>query len=283
MAFEVMRSATAMRRRAASLRRDGLRVCLVPTMGYLHEGHLSLLRAGRARSDVLLASIFVNPTQFGPTEDLDTYPRDEQGDLHKLRSCGVDLVFIPTADDLYRPGHQTIVHVPQLAKPLCGTSRPTHFAGVATIVTKLFHLTFPQVAIFGEKDFQQLAVIRRLVLDLNFAIEIVGMPIVREPDGVAMSSRNAYLTTTQRQQATCLHHGLKAAQARFSGGEHSAEVLLAAARAVVDATPLARLDYLELRDARTLETVDTINGPAVMAMAVFFGNTRLIDNVQLHP
>ena len=272
-----------MRRRSESLRRDGLRLCLVPTMGYLHEGHLSLLRAGRARSDVLLASIFVNPTQFAPNEDLDIYPRDEDGDLNKLQSCGVDLVFMPTADDLYAPNHQTIVQVPQLAKPLCGTSRPTHFAGVATIVAKLFHLTCPHVAIFGEKDFQQLALIRRLVEDLDFGIDIVGMPIVREPDGVAMSSRNSYLTATQRQQATCLHHGLKAAQTRFSNGERSAEVLLAAAQAFVDAAPLARLDYLELRDAHTLEPVDLVDSPAVIAIAVYFGNTRLIDNAQFHP
>ncbi len=272
-----------MRARAEDLRRDGLRICVVPTMGYLHDGHLSLLRAGRARADILILTIFVNPTQFGPNEDLGVYPRDVQGDLEKARSCGADLVFCPSAEAMYPRGYQSYVAVEALSKPLCGATRPGHFRGVATVVTKLFHITQPHLAIFGQKDYQQLALIRQMSRDLDFGVEIVGMPIVREADGLAMSSRNAYLSPEDRAQAVCLHNGLHAARALLATGERDAGALLSAAREVIAAADLARIDYLEIRDATTLEPVEAIAGPAVMAGAVFFGKTRLIDNIVLDP
>ena len=279
--FEVVRAPAQMRARAEDQRRDGRRVCVVPTMGYLHDGHVSLLHAGRSQADVLIMTLFVNPTQFGPGEDLARYPRDEAGDLDKARAAGVDLVFAPDAAAMYPPGHQTRVEVPELAAPLCGRSRPGHFTGVAQVVAKLFHLTVPHVAVFGQKDYQQLAIIRRMVRDLDFGIEVIGMPIAREPDGLAMSSRNSYLGAEERTQATCLSRGLRAAERLFADGEHRADALVAAARAPIDAAPLARIDYVELRDAETLGEVDIARRPAVLAMAVFFGKTRLIDNVVL--
>jgi pantoate--beta-alanine ligase len=276
--FEIYRAPAAMRARAEDLRRDGRRIAVVPTMGALHEGHLVLLRAARAQADVVILTIFVNPTQFGPTEDLSRYPRDEAGDLAKARSCGIDLAFCPEAAAMYPPGAQTFIEVRELQKPLCGASRPGHFAGVTTVVTKLFHATLPHVAVFGEKDYQQLAIIRRMVRDLDFGIEIVGVPIVREADGVALSSRNAYLSPDQRTAARALSRGLASADAAFKAGERSAIALLAAARAPIEAEPLARIDYVELRDADELAVIDRVDRRAVLAMAVFFGTTRLIDN-----
>ncbi len=281
--FEIIRDPRAMRARVEDLRRDGLRIAVVPTMGYLHEGHLSLLRAARARADVVILTIFVNPTQFGPREDLSRYPRDEDGDLAKARPCGVDLAFCPDAAAMYAPGAQTFVEVRELARPLCGEKRPGHFAGVATVVTKLFNLTQPHVAFFGEKDFQQLAVIRRMVRDLDQGVEIVGMPIVREADGLAMSSRNAYLSPDERRDALSLSAGLAAAEAAFRGGERDGAALVAAARAPIAAAASARIDYVELRDADELTPVETVTRPAVMALAVFVGTTRLIDNRVLRP
>jgi pantoate--beta-alanine ligase len=276
--FEVIREPAAMRARVEDLRRDGRRVAVVPTMGALHEGHLTLLRAARGMADVLILTIFVNPTQFGPNEDLARYPRDEAGDLAKARPCGVDLAFCPDAAAMYPAGAQTFVEVRELQKPLCGASRPGHFAGVATIVTKLFGVTRPHVAVFGEKDYQQLAIIRRMTRDLDLGVEIVGVPIVREADGLALSSRNAYLTAEERRQALALSQGLGAAEARYAAGERSALALVEAARAPIAAQPLARIDYLELRDADDLTPIETVARPAVLAMAVFFGKTRLIDN-----
>jgi pantoate--beta-alanine ligase len=279
--FEIIRDPAAMRSRVEDLRRDGLRVAVVPTMGYLHEGHLSLLRAARANADVVILTIFVNPTQFGPNEDLSRYPRDEAGDLAKARPCGLDLAFCPEASAMYPAGAQTFVEVRELQKPLCGASRPGHFAGVATIVAKLFNVTRPHVAFFGEKDFQQLAVIRRMVRDLDFGIEIVGMPIVREADGLAMSSRNVYLSPEERAKALSLSQGLDAASALFAQGERSAAALLAAARAPIEAA--ARIDYVELRDADELTEIETVERRAVLAIAAFVGKTRLIDNRVLKP
>ncbi len=279
--FEVIRAPAEMRARAEDQRRDGRRVCVVPTMGFLHEGHLALLRAGRARSDLLIMTLFVNPTQFGPNEDLARYPRDEAGDIDKARAAGVDLVFAPDAAAMYPAGYQTTVEVRELAAPLCGASRPGHFAGVASVVCKLFHITQPHEAVFGRKDFQQLAIIRRMVRDLDLGIEIVDVPIVREPDGLAMSSRNAYLAPEERRQALALSRGLGAAEERFRAGERRTAALVAAARRELDAAPLARVDYLELRDAETLGAIEAIEAPAVLALAVFFGKTRLIDNTVL--
>lgn len=279
--FEVIRAPAEMRARAEDQRRDGRRIAVVPTMGYLHEGHLALLRAGRARSDLLVMTLFVNPTQFGPNEDLSRYPRDEAGDLDKARVNGVDLVFAPDAAAMYPDGYQTTVEVRELAAPLCGASRPGHFAGVASVVSKLFHLTQPHLAVFGRKDFQQLAIIRRMVRDLDFGIEILAVPIVREPDGLALSSRNAYLDPDERRQALALSRGIRAAEAIFAAGERRAAELVAAARRELLSSTLARVDYVELRDAESLEPIDTVDAPAVLALAVFFGKTRLIDNTVL--
>ena len=276
--FDIIRDPAAMRARAEDLRRDGRVLAVVPTMGYLHEGHLSLLREARARADIVILTIFVNPTQFGPNEDLSRYPRDEDGDLAKAKTCGLDLAFCPDAAAMYPPGSQTFIDVRALSQPLCGEKRPGHFTGVATIVAKLFHITKPHLALFGEKDYQQLAVIRRMTRDLDFGIEIVGMPIVREADGLAMSSRNVYLSPEQRSQALALVRGLDAAEAAVRAGERSAAAILAAARAPIEATPGARIDYVELRDADELTSFERLERPAVLAMAVFVGNTRLIDN-----
>ena len=247
-------------------------------MGSLHDGHLSLIKIARARSDIVILTIFVNPTQFGPSEDLAKYPRDEAGDLAKARPLGVDLAFCPEAAAMYPAGAQTFVEVRELAKPLCGARRPGHFAGVATIVTKLFHITLPHLAVFGETDYQQLAIIRRMARDLDFAIEIVSGPIVRESDGVAMSSRNAYLSPAERTAALCLSTGLAAAEAAYRTGERDAAKLVAAARAPVEREPLARIDYVELRDADELTEIVHVERRAVLAMAAFVGTTRLIDN-----
>jgi pantoate--beta-alanine ligase len=279
--FEVIRAPAEMRARAEDQRRDGRRIAVVPTMGYLHEGHLALLRAGRARSDLLVMTLFVNPTQFGPNEDLARYPRDEAGDLDKARATGVDLVFAPDAAAMYPGGYQTTVEVRELAAPLCGASRPGHFAGVASVVSKLFHLTQPHLAVFGRKDFQQLAIIRRMVRDLDFGIEILDVPIVREPDGLALSSRNAYLTPDERRQALALSRGIRAAEALFAAGERREAELVAAARRELLSSTLARIDYVELRDAESLRSIQTVDAPAVLALAVFFGKTRLIDNTVL--
>jgi len=276
--FEIFRDPRLMRAKAEDLRRDGRRIAVVPTMGALHDGHLALLRAARGKADVVILTIFVNPTQFGPSEDLARYPRDEAGDLVKARSAGIDLAFCPEPPAMYLPGAQTFIEVRELQQPLCGASRPGHFAGVATVVAKLFHITQPHVAVFGEKDYQQLAIIRRMVRDLDFAVEIAGVPIVREPDGVAMSSRNAYLSTAQRRAARSLSAGLAAAEIALAGGERRAAALVAAARAPIEAEAETRIDYAELRDAEELTELTHVERPAVLALAVFVGTTRLIDN-----
>ena len=275
--FEIFRTPATMRARSEDLRRDGRRIAVVPTMGALHAGHLELMKAARARADVVILTIFVNPTQFGPNEDLAKYPRDEAGDLAKAKPY-IDLAFCPEASAMYPAGAQTYVEVRELQKPLCGASRPGHFAGVTTVVTKLFHATLPHLAVFGEKDYQQLAIIRRMTRDLDFAIEIASCPIVRESDGLALSSRNAYLSAEQRVAALSLSRGLAAAEALAKAGEKSATKILAAARAPIEAEKLARIDYVELRDADELTPVDALDRKAVLAMAVFVGATRLIDN-----
>jgi pantoate--beta-alanine ligase len=280
--FEIIRDPAAMRARTTDLRRDGRRIGVVPTMGALHEGHLSLLRAARAQCDVLILTIFINPTQFGPNEDLAKYPRDEAGDLAKARACGIDLAFCPEAAAMYPPGAQTFVEVRELQQPLCGARRPGHFAGVATVVTKLFHITQPHVAVFGEKDYQQLAIIRRMVRDLDFAVEIASVPIMREADGLAMSSRNAYLAPADRTRALALSKGLAAAEAAAKAGERDAATLVAAARAPLEAAQL-RVDYVELRDATELTDVAKLDRRCVLAVAAFVGATRLIDNRVLAP
>lgn len=276
--MDIVRDPRAVRALAEENRRAGRRIAFVPTMGFLHEGHLSLLREGRRRGDVLVLSIFVNPLQFGPTEDLARYPRDEEGDLAKARACEVDVAYLPDAAAMYPPGFQTTVEVRELSRGLCGDRRPGHFAGVATVVLRLFGQVSPHVALFGEKDYQQLHVIRRMSRDLDLGVEVVGMPIVREADGLAMSSRNAYLSPDERRRAPSIFRGLTAARDLFARGQRDAARLVEAARAPVESAGL-RLDYLELRDAETLALRERADGRCVLAAAVFCGATRLIDNV----
>jgi len=276
--MKIIASIHDMQQTALALKKEGKRIAFVPTMGFLHEGHASLLREGRKRGDILVLSIFVNPIQFGPTEDLDRYPRNLEGDCAIARECGVDIVFTPTAPEMYPTGFQTSIRVRDLALPLCGASRPGHFDGVATVVTKLFNICQPDLALFGNKDFQQLAIIRRMTADLSQPVEIVGMPIVREADGLAMSSRNAYLSPEERRSALCLSRAITLVRGRFAAGERNAASLLAAARELIAAEPAATIDYLELRDAATLETVETVSATTLMALAVRIGKTRLIDN-----
>ena len=259
----------------------GERVAFVPTMGYLHEGHLTLLRAGKQRAERLVLSIFVNPTQFGPHEDFDRYPRDEAGDLAKAASCGVDLAFCPLdRRELYPRGTQTWVEVEALDRHLCGASRPGHFRGVCTVVAKLWGIVRPDVSLFGEKDFQQLAILRRMHADLFMPGEVVGVPIVREPDGLAMSSRNANLSPEARAQALAISRWLAAVRARFVGGERSAAGLLGD---VAGALAPGRVDYASLVDAEDLQPVERVERPALCAVAAFFGGVRLIDNTVLAP
>jgi pantoate--beta-alanine ligase len=263
-------------------RTSGLRVGFVPTMGFLHEGHRALISESVARCDITVVSIFVNPTQFGPNEDLDRYPRALDQDHELCRTAGVSLIFVPDADEIYPPGFQTFVEPGPIAEPLCGVFRPGHFRGVATVVTKLFNIVQPDVAFFGQKDFQQCAVIRQMVRDLDLPVEIVTVPTVREPDGLALSSRNSYLSPADRERARCLSQGLLAAHAAFEQGERDSQRLVETARAHV--TEADQLQYLELRDANTLEAITgLVEQPAALCVAAYVGPTRLIDNVLLTP
>ncbi len=264
----------------AELRRRNRRLALVPTMGALHRGHLSLVELARTRADRVIATIFVNPTQFGPNEDFERYPRDLDRDVEALRSAGCDALYAPAAATMYPPGFQTTVRVPGLSDALCGARRPGHFDGVATVVTKLLLQSRPDVAVFGEKDFQQLAIIRRLVVDLSLDVEIVGGPIVRDVDGVALSSRNAYLDAAERARASSLSRGLIAARALFERGERRGERLVEAVAASLTAAAL-QPEYIELRSFLDLEPLDEADGPCVLLTAVRVGTTRLIDNVVL--
>lgn len=257
-------------------RRGG--IALVPTMGYLHEGHASLMVEARKRAKTVVASIFVNPTQFGVNEDLDSYPRDLERDKEIAAAAGVDVIFAPTAAEMYPAGYQSYLNVEEITTHLCGASRPGHFRGVTTVVAKLFNIVAPKVAIFGKKDFQQLAVIRRMVRDFNFDVEIVGMPIVREADGLAMSSRNAKLDPEQRRQALCLSRSIAAAKEAFRCGERSVATLRGTALAVINAESAAGLDYLEFRDQDTLLPLEKADERTLLALAVRVGSVRLIDN-----
>ncbi len=255
---------------------------LVPTMGFLHEGHLSLARQAREDCKSVAVSIFVNPTQFGPNEDLSKYPRDLERDLKMLESVGVDLVWTPTPEVIYPPGFQTWVEVENLTRPLEGAQRPGHFRGVTTVVAKLFNAVQPAKAYFGQKDAQQAAVIRRMTADLNFPIEIVVCPIVREPDGLAMSSRNVYLDPAQRKAATVLYRALNAARAAYEHGEQDASHLRKIVQDTIAVEPLAQLQYVSCADYDTLQEMNWVGGrKALLSMAVFFGKTRLIDNLVL--
>jgi pantoate--beta-alanine ligase len=264
-----------------SLRGDGRRIACVPTMGYLHDGHLSLMRIAKKRADVLVVSVFVNPAQFGPEEDFETYPRNLERDLELCAKEDVDIVFTPKTGALYPDGFQSYVKLEHLPHHLCGLSRPVFFTGVATVVSKLFNIVRPHVAVFGEKDYQQLLVIRRMVQDLNFNTEIIGAPIVREKDGLAMSSRNAYLTSEQRPAALTLYRSLLQARKRVETGERDAARILEEARDLITAQPETDIDYLSICDPETLIDVERIDRPALMALAVRVGKTRLIDNTIL--
>ncbi|MDJ0869044.1 MAG: pantoate--beta-alanine ligase [Myxococcota bacterium] len=290
--MRVLRTVEELRAFADGERAAGRRVGLVPTMGALHAGHLSLVVEARRRADAVIATIFVNPTQFAPGEDLASYPRDPEGDLAKCREAGVDAVFLPAREALYPEGAQTWVEVAELQQPLCGVSRPVFFRGVATVVTKLLVASRPHVAVFGSKDFQQLQVVRRLVRDLLLDVEIVGAPIVREADGLAMSSRNAYLDPEMRREARSLSRALDAAEAAVAAGERAAGALLERVRKELEAAPHAEIDYAELRDPDTLATAPaSLSGPALLALAVRFpvpaqgpdARVRLIDNRVLQP
>jgi pantoate--beta-alanine ligase len=276
--MKIVNSIMHMQALAIAPERAGRRIVLVPTMGYLHEGHASLLREGRKHGEVLVLSIFVNPIQFGKNEDLDRYPRDLERDCQLAEQCGVDIVFIPTAAEMYPHGFQTGVTVRDISLPLCGGSRPGHFDGVATVVTKLFNIVRPDSALFGAKDYQQLAVIRRMTADLNMPVEIVAMPIVRETDGLAMSSRNAYLTPAERQSALCLSGAIRRVRELFASGERDAAQLRQAACAVIAAEPNAVIDYVELRDGALLQEQTVADSGTLLALAVKIGKTRLIDN-----
>ncbi len=279
--MKVIKSVSDMSAEAACLREEGKRISFVPTMGNLHEGHLSLMRMAKPRGDVLVTSIFVNPLQFEPGSDFDAYPRTFQDDLEKCKAVGVDIVFAPTESDLYPERFQTTVEVTEVSKGLCGDFRPGHFKGVATIVLKLFNIVKPHVAVFGEKDFQQLCVIRRMVEDLNLDVQIIGHPTVREPDGLAMSSRNQYLSPDERKRATLLYRFLKQAQEKFEKGEKRAQRLIAEVQNGLSRDPRISLEYVSIRDRDTLKPLDTIDRPAVLALAVHIGKTRLIDNIFL--
>lgn len=276
--MRIIQDIREMQATAKKLSGKGKRIAFVPTMGYLHEGHLSLLRAGRKAGDILVLSIFVNPLQFRDGEDLSVYPRDMDRDLELARSCGVDIVFTPAKTDLYPEGFSTYVEVEGLTDTLCGRSRPGHFRGVTTVVNKLLNLVRPHKAFFGQKDFQQLAVIRRMVSDLNMDIGIQGMPIVREPDGLAMSSRNVYLNPDERKQALTLVGSIRLARAMLKEGEFRTEILLDRVRDRIELEPSAKIDYAQICHESTLLDMDLITEESVLLLAVYVGQVRLIDN-----
>ncbi len=270
------------RAQVSAWRKEGLTVGLVPTMGYLHEGHASLVDAAAAQCDRVVASDFVNPTQFGPNEDLEAYPRDFEHDRQLLEEHGCALMFYPPVDEMYPDGGgktDTYVEIlNDMPRQLCGQTRPIHFRGVCTVVSKLFNIVTPDKAFFGQKDAQQLAIIRRMVRDLSYGIEIVGCPIIREEDGLAKSSRNTYLNAEERQAALCLSRAIFKGQALVAEGERNAAALLSAMVAIIEAEPLARIDYVSAVDGLTMQPIETLRGSVLVAMAVYVGKTRLIDN-----
>ncbi|OGP08651.1 MAG: pantoate--beta-alanine ligase [Deltaproteobacteria bacterium GWA2_45_12] len=286
----IIRSPQQMQKMALGFRAKGKTIAVVPTMGYLHEGHVTLLRKARRKADIVILTLFVNPTQFGPKEDLSRYPRDEKGDLKKAKSCGTDIVFLPQPQDMYPVGYQTYVEVIQSTQSLCGVSRPHHFKGVTTVVTKLFAITQPHYAFFGLKDYQQYAVICRMAKDLNLPVQIIGVPTVREKSGLAMSSRNVYLNVEEKKAALCLSRGLKKirrgaacrAPARKSAASSAPTLnhLVFMLKKEIKREPLAKIDYIAAVDAKTIQPLKEYQrGNTLFAVAVFFGKTRLIDNI----
>ena len=275
--MEIYGEISKVRAAVKAWKKEGLTVGFVPTMGYLHEGHKSLIDAARKENDRVVVSIFVNPMQFGPTEDLESYPRDLKKDAALCEAAGVDIIFHPEPEEMYADGFCSYVDMNGLTTELCGKTRPIHFKGVCTVVTKLFHIVAPDKAYFGQKDAQQLAIIRKMVRDLNFDIEIVGCPIIREEDGLAKSSRNTYLSQEERKAALCLSKAVKLGQETIHTGI-VAEELLGKMRAVIEAEPLAKIDYVSMVDALTMQPVEKADRDVLVAMAVYIGKTRLIDN-----
>lgn len=263
------------------IKKDGRSVAFVPTMGALHDGHLSLMREAKKRGDFLVVSIFVNPTQFGPNEDYEKYTRDLEGDITKIKPLGVDAVFYPDVQQIYPQGAETFVEVENLQKPLCGEHRPGHFRGVSTVVLKLFNIVKPDLAVFGEKDYQQLQIIKKMVKDLHLEVEIIGMPIVREEDGLALSSRNAYLSAQQRHQALSLSKSLKKIKSSFDSGNKRNSELIGLGLEVLKDSGIENIDYLEIRDALTLEKDELVKKGDIVAVAARLENARLIDNTKL--
>ncbi|MBW2490645.1 MAG: pantoate--beta-alanine ligase [Deltaproteobacteria bacterium] len=281
--MEIIMTVKEMQVRSDKMRRQGKTIVFVPTMGFLHEGHLSLIREGKKHGDDIVVSIFVNPAQFGPGEDLETYPRDFERDLELLRKERASAVFAPDATEIYGERFQTYVELDKLPNHLCGLSRPVFFKGVATIVTKLFNIVKPHVTIFGQKDYQQLTVIRQMVRDLNLDIKVIGAPTVRESDGLAMSSRNTYLTPDQRMSALSLNKSLKTAQTLVENGLRDSAKIIDTATKLIRSHPETEIDYITICDPETLDDVKTIDRPALMALAVKVGKARLIDNMILKP
>jgi pantoate--beta-alanine ligase len=281
--MEIFKKSSEMYSWSQNKKRQGKTICLVPTMGYLHRGHLSLIDKGKQVSDKVVLSIFVNPTQFGENEDLDSYPADLKRDLDHAEKLKVDAVFLPSKDEMYKNKFQTYVELTKLPNHLCGLSRPVHFKGVATIVTKLFNIVDPDSAVFGQKDFQQLQVIRQMTEDMNFTIDIIGAPIVREKDGLAMSSRNTYLSQKQRKSGLCLSQSIEIAKTMIKNGETETEVIIDKINNLITDVEGAKIDYITLCDSETLNTVEKINGRTLLALAVKIGETRLIDNAVIDP
>lgn len=279
--MQVIETVAKLREQVTAARAAGKRIGLVPTMGYLHAGHLSLVHAGRRECDVVVMSIFVNPKQFGPQEDFATYPRNMERDLMLAQEAGVDIVFAPPVEEVYPEGFHSEVIVHGLTESMCGTSRPGHFDGVTTVVAKLFNMVGPDRAYFGQKDYQQVVVIQKMVTDLNMPLTVVACPIVREDDDLAMSSRNAYLSTEERRAALVLSRALHLAAERVAAGERQGPRLVAMVREYIATEPLARIDYVAVCDPQTLQEVETCTGTVVVALAVFIGTTRLIDNALL--
>ncbi|MBN2539300.1 MAG: pantoate--beta-alanine ligase [Deltaproteobacteria bacterium] len=276
--MEIIKTVRDMQDFSESLRLRGKRIAFVPTMGYLHDGHLELMKEGRKRGDCLITSIYVNPTQFGPNEDLDKYPRDFERDERLSRDVGVDVIFYPPNSQMYPENYQTYISVENITDNLCGLSRPCFFRGVTTICAKLFNIIKPHVTIFGRKDFQQLIVIKKMVADLNMDIEVVGMPTVREPDGLAMSSRNAYLKEDERESALSLIRSLKRAADLYNHGQRDAGTIIKEVTDFIEKHPGTRIDYVKICDAETMKDVGRLDGKSVLALAVWVGTPRLIDN-----
>jgi len=277
--MEIIKKVREMKIFSSEARQKRQTIVFVPTMGFFHDGHLSLMKEGRKQGDLLIVSLFVNPTQFGPSEDFQKYPRDFERDREMAEGVGVDVLFVPEASEMYPVDHQTIVRVEKVTQGLCGKSRPVHFQGVATVVTMLFNIVMPHLAIFGQKDFQQLVTIRQMVKDLCMDVEVVGMPTLREVDGLAMSSRNFYLRPEERQAALSLYRSLKKAKDLLQKGERQAEKILKEIMEILLSEPLIQIDYVQICNASTLEDIHEIQGEVVIALAVYVGRTRLIDNL----